>query len=181
MANYFLDAEFNKLSRELISIAIVREDGKYAYFVMREAIEALRNAQIVTKLSSDLRNNIPATPEDEHRLWLMQNVLRNLGVTDEIEGWQMNKAEAWVELERFFYGDSDIIIHSDWPSDPEYFCALITDTTGRMVPGLEDVAFKVHGNVNPWPCPIDGAIQHNAYWDAVALAYALTGNDIAQG
>ncbi len=181
MANYFLDTEFEKISRTLISIAIVREDGKYLYLVMRDAIDMLRRAPITTKLSTDLRNNIPATSEDANRLWLMENVLRNLAIADGIEGWHADKAEAWKNLEQFFYGDTDIIIHSDWPSDPEYFCALITDTTGRMVPGLEDVAFKVHANATPWPCPVEGAVQHNAYWDAVALAYALTGNDIALG
>jgi hypothetical protein len=56
---------------------------------------------------------------------------------------------------------------SDWPDDIKYFCQELITGPGKMV-DIPGITFEVV-RVDAWPNKIPGALQHNAYWDAIAL------------
>lgn len=81
------------------------------------------------------------------------------------------------ETIRYWLNDKlDIRIISDSPVDIYRFChALMTSSQGEWKScGANHMVFEVH-NVDTYPCKIPGAIQHNAWWDAMALADKLRG------
>lgn len=68
--------------------------------------------------------------------------------------------------------DPDPIIISDWPADIRYFCDLIEFPMGEMAK-IAGLKFEMH-RVDAYPTTLPGAIQHNAWWDAMALRHLLT-------
>ena len=70
--------------------------------------------------------------------------------------------------------DADPVIISDWPSDIKFFCEEICDGPTMALPG--GVRFEVV-RVDAWPNDIEGAVQHNAAWDAIALRAACAWGD----
>jgi hypothetical protein len=66
--------------------------------------------------------------------------------------------------------DADPVIISDWPKDIEFFCRVICDSMDLF----GGVSFEVV-RVDAWPNDIEGAVQHNAAWDAIALRAKCSG------
>lgn len=62
------------------------------------------------------------------------------------------------------------VIVSDSPVDITYFCrALTTNNDGSWCStDYETITFEVH-NVDCYPTELEGAVQHNSWWDAMAL------------
>lgn len=139
---YYLDTEFDGFGGELISLALVREDDKNLYLVSSETV-----------------------PEEQ---WVIENVIPSLwDVPDNCDGY-LADLELFQELiEDFLQDDDDITIIVDWPDDIKYFCDLLITGPGTMI-NIPDIKFEVH-RVDAYPTKVEGAIQHNAYWDAVAL------------
>lgn len=149
--DYFLDCEFDGFGGDLLSLALVRQDGaKTLYLIMERA-------------------NEPCTP------WVTQNVLPILrDVVDAgIPVWEnMTPAAAAETIHAFLLGDERPHIISDWPDDIAYFCRALMTGPGEMV-SKAHITFEML-RVQAYPTSLEGAVQHNAYWDAMALRHLFT-------
>lgn len=146
---HYLDCEFDGLDGPLLSMALVSKTGKSMYVVMN------------------------ATAQDE---WARDNVvsrLFNFPANDPYpcilgaDATQLSRA-----IEEFLRGDIDPHIIADWPDDIKYFCAAIVGP-GKMidVPRLK-LSVK---RVDAYPTELKGAVQHNAWWGAMALRALFVG------
>lgn len=70
-------------------------------------------------------------------------------------------------------------IIADWPEDISLFCrhiqtvnVLEVDASPNVPAPLDNISM-IFSRIESWPNMIPNAIQHNAYWDAMALRYAL--------
>lgn len=143
---YYLDCEFDGFGGPLISLALVREDGISDYWVM-VGVEA----------------------KDE---WVSENVVPILWDCPlPPKTWE--RSAAAMDIAAFLNSANDPIIVSDWPADIRYFCELIEFPMGQMAP-IPSLKFEMH-RVDAYPTDLEGAVQHNAWWDAMALRYKLTG------
>jgi hypothetical protein len=138
---YYLDTEFDGFGGELISLALVREDDKFLYLVSGDTF--VYDSWVV-------ENVIPI-------LWQVPGPLNGYVILEEFQEL----------IEEFLQDDDDITIIADWPDDIKYFCDLLITGPGTMI-NIPSVTFEVH-RVDAYPTEVEGAVQHNAYWDAVAL------------
>lgn len=142
---YFLDTEFNEFGGELISLALVREDGESIYLVY------------------------PDLPE--YGEWVSKNVVPILwNIPSPLPGMAYSlpsKEEGAYIIANFLKGDPEPVIISDWPDDIRYFCQAIITGPGMMA-AINNLVFQMV-RVNAYPTDLEGAIQHNAWWDAKAL------------
>ena len=79
-------------------------------------------------------------------------------------------------LLRAYIGDCERpVIIADSPVDIGRFCAAIStgDDGGWSSADYPQMTFEVH-NVDCYPTDLPGAVQHNAWWDAMALRHKLT-------
>lgn len=147
---YFLDTEFNGFGGELLTLAMVREDGNSLYLGVPP-----------NDLSADidpwvLKNVLPvATRIPRHVKFVIAD-------PDEFPGL----------IAEFLRGDPRPYIVTDWPDDVSYFCRALITGPGLMcsVPSLR---FEIV-RVDAYPTELKGAVQHNAWWDAMALRHLLT-------
>lgn len=144
--NYFLDTEFNGFGGELISLALVREDGESLYLIY------------------DIKEQLDP--------WVKENVIPLL-VKDKSENRKFveNRLQGANELAKFLKGDDAPYIISDWPDDIKYFCQAIITGPGVMA-SIPRVIFDVV-RVNAYPTQLEGAVKHNAWWDAMALKHLI--------
>jgi hypothetical protein len=135
---YFLDTEFNEFGGDLISLALVREDGKSIYIV------------------DECPNPGP---------WVAEHVIPILGAA-EVPAYAGGFGHRIAE---FLRGDSDPVIITDWPEDIRHFCQVLITRPGQMVavPRLQFALVRV----DAYPTTLPGAVQHNAWWDAMALRH----------
>lgn len=145
---YYLDTEFNGHRGQLLSLALVREDLLSYYGIVR----------ITEKLDPWVK---------EHVIPFLRDVpARNVAI--------VNCASTAVlarDLEIFLCNDADPIIITDWPDDIKYFCQILITKPGEMV-SIPRLKFEMV-RVNAYPTMIADAVQHNAWWDAVALRQKL--------
>lgn len=147
---YYLDTEFNEFGGELISLALVREDGYSLYLVY------------------------PDLPE--YGEWVKNNVvpiLWDVPQSDMYESYKLEKYDQGARrIQEFLDGDAQPVIVTDWPDDIRYFCQAIITGPGMMIniPGLVFQMLRV----DAYPTTLEGAVQHNAWWDAMALRELLT-------
>lgn len=139
---YFIDCEFDGFRGPLISMALVREDGRSLYFVISGAEEA-------------------ATDE-----WVKANVLPILKDSPEAP-YVLLPEHAAMAISQFLDGDEGVHIVADWPDDLRHFCDLIVVEPGQMIP-LPSFTMEVK-RVDAYPTEVEGAVRHHAWWDAVAL------------
>jgi hypothetical protein len=146
--NYYLDTEFDGPDGQLLSLGLIREDGASMYATMRLAKPVL---------DPWVRNNvmpflyhIPSTHIDYKLIDVKRSTLQNA-------------------LEGFLSLDKDGLpnIVSDWPSDIVHFCSLLMPAPGQML-DIRAISFLI-ARVDAYPTTLIGAVQHNAYWDAMAL------------
>lgn len=141
---YVLDTEFNGFSGQLISMALVREDG----------------------VSLSMFCECPKPVE-----WVAENVMPHVGkdpfakrVSRESFGW---------EIAQFLWFDQMPHVIADWPDDIRYLMECLITGPGTMV-NIRHLSTEIY-RVDSWPNDIEGAIQHNCWWDAMALRYRITG------
>jgi hypothetical protein len=160
---YYLDCEFNGMGGELLSLALVREDEISLYAVL-------------------------PLPKDIDP-WVSEHVIPLMHETPEIE-WERhpNKRGGHIvvndaltlgqQISLFLAGDPQPVIVTDWIADAKYFCEVMnagslwwTKEGGpmRLLPSFSIEFAKV----DAYPTDLPGAIQHNAYWDAMALRHKL--------
>jgi hypothetical protein len=144
---YFLDCEFNGYRGELISLALVGEDGREMYLVTHRLPE-------------------PMNP------WVKENVIPILFAEGTSPtSWRTDLFGP--QIERFLLGDTYPVIVADWPDDIRYFCECLIVGPGEMV-NIPRIRFDVE-RVDAYPTDLRGAVQHNALWDARALRLRMTG------
>lgn len=147
---YYLDTEFNGFGGALISMAVIREDGRSFY-----AISPASNGHLVDP-------------------WVAEHVFPFLdSVPPDVHISRPESDQALADLlQAFLAGDSNPVIVSDWPDDIRYFCNAVITGPGMMVK-IPQLKFEMH-RVDAYPTVLTGAVQHNAWWDAMALKLFLT-------
>jgi hypothetical protein len=142
---YFLDTEFNSFGGEIISFALVREDGEYLSLVFGC---------------------------DEPHEWVKEHVMPFLysGPVSHVSK-TIDKPLAAKMIANFLKNDPHPNVVVDWPDDIRYFCELIITGPGTMI-RLPQLSFQLV-RVDSYPTEVEGAVQHNAYWDAMALRRIL--------
>ena len=149
---FYIDCEFDGHNGPLLSLAIVRDDDYSIH--MRIAQEA--------KDPWVRKNVMPLM--DQHKATQSGIVYIN-----DVGG-----------VIRAFIGDCSCpVIIADSPVDIARFCrALSTGPDGEWASAdYPAMRFEVH-NVNCYPTDLPGAVQHNAWWDAIALRRALSPAEI---
>ena len=145
---YFLDTEFNGFGGALISLALVGEDGSSLYMIY----------------------GAPAAPVPfvrEHVQPKLESV--PAGVTIH----RVSPSQGAYKIEAFLRGDAEPEIIADWPDDVRLCCHALMIEPGVMV-DIDRLRFEIH-RVDPYPTELEGAVEHNAWWDAMALRQRLGG------
>jgi len=148
---YYLDCEFNGFGGALISLALVRSDGVSLYIVINDGVQET----------------------DE---WVYHNVMP---IIDDcpVPVVELTRAEASLAVQGLWTdgdsGDGDIHVIADWPDDIKYLCELLITGPGTMI-AIPGITFEVK-RVDAYPTTLEGAVQHNAWWDAMALRHLLEG------
>jgi hypothetical protein len=143
---YYLDTEFGDFRGELISLALVGEDGRELYLVA---------------------HRLPPM-----NLWVRNNVIPVL-FADGTSPTSWRPDLFGAQISEFIRGDEAPIIVADWPDDIRYFCECLITGPGQMVETVKRMSFAVE-RIDAYPTTLPGAVQHNALWDARALQAALT-------
>lgn len=153
MTTYYLDCEFDGHKGNLLSLALVREDGYSLYLVV---------------------NTWASDP------WVLKHVLpimdcHSAHVYNKVKPNDVGAAiRAWLDPVNNF------CVVADSPVDIARFCAaLSTDSDGGWCSvNYETITFEVR-NVSCYPTVLKGAVQHNAWWDACALRAVFCETDDA--
>lgn len=143
---YFLDTEFNGFGGALISLALVREDGESLYLIygLPDAPTAFVRDQVAPKLNS---------------------------VPPEIAIRRVDQMQGAAAIEAFLHPDSAPEVIADWPDDIRLFCQALMIRPGLTV-GIDRLRLEIH-RVVPYPTALQDAVEHNAWWDAMALRERL--------
>ncbi len=145
---YFLDTEFDGHGGPLLSVALVREDG----------------------LSLHVRTTARATDP-----WVIANVEPHMDRHDaDVIGYSVEPDRVGISLRSFLDPDQCPVIVADSPVDIGRFCAALStgEDGGWASADYPLMTFEVH-NVDCYPTTLPGAVQHNAWWDAMALRHLL--------
>lgn len=143
---YYLDCEFNGFGGELMSLALVREDGEALYLLYERP--ANMDPWVAANVWPIMRSIPPGYAV--HRV-------------DQITG-------AWA-ISEFLKRDPRPYIITDWPDDVRYFCAAVIIGPGQMT-SIPSLRFEVVRQ-DAYPTGLKNAVQHNALWDALALRWLL--------
>ena len=139
---YFLDTEYNGVGGDLLSLALVPDDGDELYLTLRSEQPLLQ--------------------------WVERHVLPYLDtVPEQLSCPRLNRGDAAGALERYLRHDSDPLIVADWPEDIAQFCNLLIVGPGQMV-DLRHVVFQLMPLSN-FSTAANSKVPHNALHDARAL------------
>ena len=139
---YFLDTEYNGVGGELLSLALVPDDGDELYLTFR--------------------NSDPPVE------WVERYVVPYLdSVPEQLSCPRLTRRDAAHELERYLSHDEDVLIFADWPEDIAQFCDLMITGPGDMVE-VRDVTFRLLPMTN-FSTAANSKVPHNALHDARAL------------
>lgn len=85
---------------------------------------------------------------------------------------EVTREEASLRLDVYFAPDMAPHVIADWPVDIQHLCDLLITGPGTMI-DIPGITFEVK-RVDAYPTTLAGAVQHNAWWDAMALRHKLT-------
>ena len=145
---FYIDCEFDGHNGALLSLAIVRNDG------------------------DSIHIKTDAIPEDP---WVIDNVMPIMQRHNAMKCATGVPVNGVGEIIRAFIGKCDCpVIVADSPVDIGRFCrALSTSPSGEWASAdYPAMRFEVH-NVDCYPTTLVDAVQHNAWWDAMALRTIL--------
>ena len=147
---YYIDCEFDGHNGPLLSMAIVRDDDYSIH--MRIAQEA----------------------KDP---WVRKNVMPLMDQHKATQSGIVYINDVGAVIRTFIDTDEPTII-ADSPVDIGRFCAVISTGAdgGWASADYPFMRFEVH-NVDCYPTSLSGAVQHNAWWDAMALRAILEKNN----
>jgi hypothetical protein len=140
VSHYFLDTEYNEFGGDLISLALVSEEGDRELYV--------------------------ATGCDNPGAWVEENVLPIVNCKGAIPIF-IKPDQFGRAIRLFLKRDNFPTIIVDWPDDISYFCRALITGPGEMV-NIGCLRFHMQ-RVDAYPTDLPGAVQHNALWDARAL------------
>ena len=144
---FYIDCEFDGHNGQLLSIALVGETD-----------------------SIHIKTTAPVQDD-----WVLQNVLPLMDMHNAPKSASVSLNDVGSVI-RAFLGDCKCpVIIADSPVDIGRFCrALSTGNDGQWASAdFPAMRFEVH-NVDCYPTTLEGAVQHNAWWDAMALKAALS-------
>lgn len=152
---FYIDCEFDGHGGELLSMAIVRENGRGLYLCIADEPDFL-------------------DPWVEKNVWPLVHLRLPVGRT-------FAYVNDWGDLIRRFINElTSPVIVADSPVDIWRFCEVITTDNGAWrSTDFPRMTFEVH-NVDCYPTDLPGAVQHNAWWDAMALRHKLTQGKASQ-
>jgi hypothetical protein len=165
---YYIDTEFNSFGGELMSLGMHAEDGRSMYLLYPKLPDYADwvKRHVVPHLHA-VPKYVAACQARSRKIPLVQ-----LGP----EARHVPTTAAY--LDAFFKGDPSPHVIADWPDDIKYLCEELLTGPGKMV-DVPHITFEVN-RVDAWPNDIRGAVQHNAWWDALALMQALTNPSTAR-
>lgn len=154
---YYLDTEFNSFGGSLISLGIVQHDNpeNNLYLVVPEPdIERMKF-------------------EEGMDPWIKENILPVLNKVPHIANHFIMPVHHWPSLiGDFIYGKGVTDtphIFVDWPSDAMDFAKLLMVGPGMAVPMAHQTIITILRHIDVYPTSLEGAVQHNALWDAMAI------------
>ena len=144
---YFIDCEFDGHGGALLSMAMVREDG-FGLHVR--------------------------TTEQALDPWVARNVVPLLDSHEAHCSVTLPVEKVGSALRKFIGPAESPVIVADSPVDIGRFCAALStgEDGGWASTDYPRLTFEVH-NVDCYPTDLPGAVQHNAWWDAMALRHRL--------
>jgi len=143
---YFLDTEFNGFGGSLISLGLVSDGGPTLYLIY----------------------GVPAAPTG----FVRDHVQPKLeSVPPSVTIRRVSQSQGAYAIEAFLRGDAEPEIIADWPDDVRLCCQALMIESGVMA-DIDRLRFDIH-RVNPYPTDLVGAVEHNAWWDAMALRQRL--------
>lgn len=166
--NYVIDCEFDGYQGELISMALVRNDGPSLYMVLNEGLITFSEEDSLNN-GKTKRNILGHTVRDP---WVVENVLPIL-FNCPVPVAFVTHAEMALAIEAFLAFDPSPHIVSDWPDDLKYFNEAIIKGPGSAIvcPHMTQEWLRE----DAYPSKMTVAVQHNAWWDAMALRFLITG------
>lgn len=140
---YFLDTEYNGFGGELLSLALVPEDGSEEFYVT-------------------LKCDGPIDP------WVERHVVPFLDlVPDSLVSPRLSRGDAAEALAAWLAHDEAPDIVADWPEDLSHFSMLLVIGPGRMVP---TPPLSLHLlPLGGFSTAANSVVPHNALHDARAL------------
>ncbi len=158
---YYIDCEFADHRGKLISMAVVTHDGESIYIKTPHIREYY------------IHINTLRGPSDYSPSWVDENVI------PVIDNHQCDRVysvdyHSVGQILRDFISSSHPIIIADSPVDIGRFCeAWSTGSDGKWRScDRQIMTFNVN-NVDAYPTDLEGAVRHNAWWDAMALRHIL--------
>ncbi|MET0361075.1 MAG: hypothetical protein ABW048_04895 [Sphingobium sp.] len=139
---YFLDTEYNGFGGELISLALVPEDGDQPFYT---------SLPLPAKIHS----------------WVERNVIPYLRHVPPGIDNEMTRDEAGEHIARYLSGDRDPVIVADWPEDIAQFCMLLVPGPAEIV-AIGTLRFELMRTPG-FSSAVNSKVPHNAYHDAQAL------------
>jgi len=150
---YYIDCEFDGHRGHLLSLAMVCENG-YSIHIGTDVI-----------------------PKEQ---WVIDNVLTII-IDDHCADVDIYSKlnSVGLHIRNFLGNDSTPHIIADSPVDIGRFCkAISTDVDGEWCSTeYQHMTFEVF-NVDCYPTTLEGAVKHNAWWDAMALKAKLEGEGL---
>jgi hypothetical protein len=145
---YYLDCEFDSHNGPLLSMALVDEVGQGIYLCVPD-------------------EPLTLSPWVAENVWPLVHARIPIGRT-------VAFLPIWGELlRRFLAADYEPVVIADSVVDIARFCQTIsTGPTGEWESVDGSIRFEVH-DVDAYPTDVPGAVQHNAWWDAMALRHKL--------
>ena len=144
---FYIDCEFDGHNGALLSIALVKDDGDGIH----------------------IKTTAPITDD-----WVRTNILPIMDSHKAPKSASVGQHDVGGVI-RAFIGDCGCpVIVADSPVDIGRFCrALSTGSDGQWASAdYHLMQFEVH-NVDCYPTSLPDAVQHNAWWDAMALRQRL--------
>ncbi len=149
---YYIDCEFDGHNGPLLSMAIIPEhpNGVSVHITVNDA----------------------PPPSDP---WVAENVMSVMSHHDADLLWELPTNDVGDAIRHVLEHDTAPVIIADSPVDIGRFCeALSTGPDGGWQSSeYPRITFEVH-NVDCYPTKLVGAVQHNAWWDAMALREKLS-------
>lgn len=144
---YFIDCEFDGHNGPLLSVALVCEDGESIHIEVDE---------------------VASDP------WVLLNVIPLMECHNATDCTRVHPYKVGNTIRWFLADDDHPVIVADSPVDIGRFCqALSTGSDGLWASAdYPRMTFEVH-NVDCYPTTLADAVQHNAWWDAMALQAKL--------
>lgn len=145
---FYIDCEFDGHNGPLLSIALVRDGGDSIHIQAKVA-------------AMDL--------------WVQRNVVPLMDKHEAPKTAKVYLNDVGGVIRAFIGNCAAPVIVADSPVDIARFCqAISTGSDGAWSStAYSTMTFEVH-NVDCYPTTLPGAVQHNAWWDAMALREKLS-------